>query len=157
MATTTNLSTLKINYLTQAQYDEALANDEIDENSIYLTEDTSDASIIIEQGTSGIWTYRKWSNGISECWGQLPLAQPENGAYATAFPSGLFSWTPMVTETLWYGAGDDSHRGARALVITDGSDANNCIMYIRVPNGTETGTIYSGYFAANINAYGRWK
>lgn len=24
---------------------------------------------IIESGTSGIWTYRKWSDGIAECWG----------------------------------------------------------------------------------------
>lgn len=37
MSTTTNLDTLKINYLTQAQYDEALANDEINEDEIYMT------------------------------------------------------------------------------------------------------------------------
>ena len=24
---------------------------------------------VIEQGTSGIWTYRKWNSGIAECWG----------------------------------------------------------------------------------------
>ena len=24
---------------------------------------------IVEQGTSGIWTYRKWNSGIAECWG----------------------------------------------------------------------------------------
>lgn len=35
--TTTNLNTLKINYLTQSQYDTALANDEIEENEIYMT------------------------------------------------------------------------------------------------------------------------
>ena len=23
---------------------------------------------VVEQGTSGIWTYRKWNNGIKECW-----------------------------------------------------------------------------------------
>lgn len=23
---------------------------------------------IVEQGTSGIWTYRKWNSGIAECW-----------------------------------------------------------------------------------------
>lgn len=26
---------------------------------------------VVEQGTSGIWTYRKWSNGIAECWGTV--------------------------------------------------------------------------------------
>ena len=27
------------------------------------------AAFVTECGTSGIWTYRKWSNGIAECWG----------------------------------------------------------------------------------------
>lgn len=26
------------------------------------------ADYIVEQGTSGIWTYRKWNSGIAECW-----------------------------------------------------------------------------------------
>ncbi len=41
MSTTTNLDTLKINYLTQAQYDAALANDQINENEIYMTSASS--------------------------------------------------------------------------------------------------------------------
>ena len=24
---------------------------------------------VVETGTSGIWTYRKWNSGIAECWG----------------------------------------------------------------------------------------
>ena len=27
---------------------------------------------VTEQGTSGIWTYRKWKSGINECWGTTP-------------------------------------------------------------------------------------
>lgn len=27
------------------------------------------SAFVTEYGTSGIWTYRKWSNGIAECWG----------------------------------------------------------------------------------------
>lgn len=37
MATTTNLDTLKINYLTQAQYDNAKTNNQINANELYLT------------------------------------------------------------------------------------------------------------------------
>ena len=37
MSTTTNLDTLKINYLTQAQYQTALDGGQINENEIYLT------------------------------------------------------------------------------------------------------------------------
>lgn len=25
--------------------------------------------VVIESGTSSIWTYRKWSDGVLECWG----------------------------------------------------------------------------------------
>lgn len=37
MATTENIPTLKINYLTQAQYDTALANNQINSNELYFT------------------------------------------------------------------------------------------------------------------------
>lgn len=30
---------------------------------------TPNADYIVEQGTSGIWTYRKWASGVAECWG----------------------------------------------------------------------------------------
>lgn len=29
---------------------------------------------IVEQGTDGIWTYRKWNSGIAECWGYTEQA-----------------------------------------------------------------------------------
>ena len=32
--------------------------------------------VIVEQGTSGIWTYRKWSSGKAECWGTY-TAEPQ--------------------------------------------------------------------------------
>lgn len=37
MSTTTDLTTLKINYLTQAQYDAAVSGGTINENEIYMT------------------------------------------------------------------------------------------------------------------------
>lgn len=27
---------------------------------------------VVEQGTSGIWTYRKWKSGVAECYGLTP-------------------------------------------------------------------------------------
>ena len=42
---------------------------------------------IIEQGTSGIWTYRKWASGIAECWGwyqgTVSLSNNMAGVYYT--------------------------------------------------------------------------
>ena len=37
MATSTEISELKINYLTEAQYNSALSNNQINSNEIYMT------------------------------------------------------------------------------------------------------------------------
>lgn len=58
---------------------------------------------IVEQGASGIWTYRKWNSGIAECWGtstftSVPMTNAWGyGYYASSvgrtinLPSGLFT------------------------------------------------------------------
>lgn len=33
--------------------------------------DSRTIECVIESGTSGIWTYRKWNSGIAECWGKI--------------------------------------------------------------------------------------
>ncbi len=72
MSTTTDLSTLIINYLTQSQYDTALANGEINENELYLTPDVS--PITFEAVTSGghAWNILKINLGdgtaFCQCW-----------------------------------------------------------------------------------------
>lgn len=53
MATTTNLSTLTINYLTQAQFDAAVSGGTIDANQIYLTPDTSITGVTAGTGLTG--------------------------------------------------------------------------------------------------------
>ena len=56
MATTTNLSSLVINYLTQAQYDAAAAGGTLNENQLYLTP----AETLAAVATSG--SYNDLSN-----------------------------------------------------------------------------------------------
>lgn len=34
---------------------------------------------IVEQGTSGIWTYRKYHSGVVECWGEQSIVIPKWG------------------------------------------------------------------------------
>lgn len=65
------------------------------------------ADYIVEQGTSGIWTYRKWNSGIAECWTTSTLnttgtfwanVMGGHGFYVNYnFPSGLFSSNPAIT------------------------------------------------------------
>lgn len=52
---------------------------------------------IVEQGTSGGWTYRKWASGIAECWaavdGTGSLTNQLNGFYYTSSISANFPFT----------------------------------------------------------------
>ena len=66
---------------------------------------------ITEQGTSGIWRYRKWASGVAECWGEYT---DEDVSITTAwgqiydstamygyynYPSGLFVAAPVEQVT----------------------------------------------------------
>lgn len=55
MSTTTDLSTLKINYLTQAQYDEALEAGTINADEIYMTPVIDESYSTTEQITNKTW------------------------------------------------------------------------------------------------------
>ena len=65
------------------------------------------ADYIVEQGTSGIWTYRKWNSGIAECWGthnpSSSASGTEGGLYFQSisidFPSDLFASAPRTLVT----------------------------------------------------------
>lgn len=55
--------------------------------------------LVIEAGTSGIWTYRKWSDGTAECWARTAVTTYTHtttsgyGYYTSAnfaLPDGLF-------------------------------------------------------------------
>ena len=71
--------------------------------------------VIIEAGTSGIWTYRKWSNGYKECWGKHSVqsyavtSQAIEGisefvygasGISADYPSGMFTSAPMCQYSL---------------------------------------------------------
>lgn len=61
---------------------------------------------IVEEGTSGIWTYRKWNSGIAECWcdwssGSFAPVTAVGGFYGRAltvsnFPTNLFIERPVA-------------------------------------------------------------
>lgn len=97
---TTDIKQLEINYLTEDQYNTAKRAGTLDENALYMTEGAI-ADYVVEQGTSDIWTYRKWNSGIAECWGYWTTTSTfpnaYNGAYESAnslkknLPSGLFT------------------------------------------------------------------
>ena len=108
---------------------------------------------VVEQGTSGIWTYRKWESGIAECWGAesnktvAVSSTYGHGYYGSlqtiTYPSGLFSSVPVPTITL---AGGD---GLWAGISSQGT-ASISYYPFAVQNGNHT-------FAERIYAIGKWK
>ena len=62
---------------------------------------------VVEQGTSGIWYYRKWSSGIAECWGEVTVRASITDAIGSMYtkvtdyfswPDALFSAPPRIAQ-----------------------------------------------------------
>jgi hypothetical protein len=115
--------------------------------------------IIIESGTDGIWTYRKWSDGTAECWGKTDAktysftAQSGTGYYTSEqqnLPTGLF--TSVIV-------------GFADRLQGTGSTPSNSLMTINVSNLTTAvisyyvQSTYSGSQSLAISLYviGKWK
>ena len=117
--------------------------------------DSPVADHIVEQGTSGIWTYRKWNSGLGEYWGKEQGFTLENGAHDS--PAGPFAIvnaensTAMVTS--WYGT--DDNRAVRHNIITCGNlrEDGSVSVYDRNPDGT----LGTGYRAYCYDVKARWK
>lgn len=71
----------------------------LDQITDYLADNS-----IVEQGTDGDWTYRKWSNGTAECWlrknytisiSTVATYFHRGSISNIAFPSGLFIANPV--------------------------------------------------------------
>ena len=113
---------------------------------------------VVEQGTSGIWTYRKWNSGVAECWG---LYNREDLAITTAwgyiyesgealsarFPEGLFVDVPVFNMNIQY-----SSAGVLSLeTVSNVNKEMTCYIYpTRATPATVSITIA-------MRAIGRWK
>lgn len=112
---------------------------------------------IVEEGTDGIWTYRKWNSGIAECWGTDTrsgswtqwgtLYELSGGSYRTSYPTGLFIERPLCVATMKSGivGGFLEYYTAGTKDLTDG-------VLIMRPNTTSATT-----FEVNFYSKGRWK
>lgn len=47
------------------------------------------ADYIVEEGTNGIWTYRKWDSGIAECWGRFRVVMELTSTGITGINKGM--------------------------------------------------------------------
>lgn len=116
------------------------------------------ADFVIQQSTSGNWTYRKWYSGVAECWGNFTISTSswsawgnlyEGGHTSVTYPSGLFNAVPVTNITVNY-----SNNGVCGLeYYQNGSKTTTGTIYVLRPN-TVSGTTTT---VIAINAKGRWK
>jgi|GEM_PF-2268064 len=121
--------------------------------------------VVVESGTSGIWTWRKWASGASECYGTTPVQRyalsETYGAFrqssqtagesenSVAYPAGLFIAAPTVSAT--------PARVAYAVMIaprsagTAAASPNYYVIYPVTPSGGELDA------AIHLSVHGRWK
>lgn len=110
---------------------------------------------IIEQGTSGDWTYRKWNSGIAECWAYFRFS---NLAMTSSEGSGYYA--PLKTENF----PTDLFKTV-SPVTTVGPELNGSLGGFAISTASKTSV--SGYFWAtrsvtktvylHVHATGNWK
>ena len=108
----------------------------------------------VDSGTDDMWAYRKWSDGVAECWGTYtnnisPYATAFGGnAYKVTltFPEELFKSTPVITYSAKVGNGF-----ALTGTLTDDDTKDTCVCYaVASTSGTQSTTWH-------VYAIGRWK
>ena len=96
---------------------------------------------IVESGTSGIWTYRVWSDGTAECWGktdEVEMSMAESygslwyARHTIWLPNDLFASAPN-----YIGVQSISPTGLIGVSVNNVSSSHiNC--YVSNPNSEET-------------------
>ena len=126
-------------------------------NTQSLKINNTEIDYIVSQGTSGIWTYRKWNSGLAEYWGKEQNFTLETGWHRSpAAPFAIVDIDNAVAiVTNWYGNGENPNRAALPNIITAGGlyEDGSISIYDRNPDGT----IGTGYRAYYYNVRARWK
>lgn len=119
---------------------------------------------IVEQDKSGIWTYRKWSDGNAECWGKVSFNSPVTSTLGSLYTTGAryesnvtfpfeFAEIPVVTATM------DSKQAACWLIASANTAASD------KTSTTSTGryevvrptSLSNGAFTINYYVRGKWQ
>jgi hypothetical protein len=133
-----------------------MANKSIKINSTAL------ADFVVEQGTSGIWNYRKWNSGLGECWGIVTVTTKIDTAWGSMYCGSTkmsrqnypFTFTSKPSETASLTAGGSA---AWMFPESSGNGVNgayaSAIYNVCRPSAVSTAQT----FYINLHAVGRWK
>lgn len=119
---------------------------------------------LVEQGTNGGWQYRKWSDGVSECWctktfSNIAVTNTWGNLYTSgmiagsnlALPSGLFIEMPTIITSL----ATTSQGGILMAPGGTGSNTTNATYTGALEIARGVGT--TGTYIINYQVKGKWK
>ena len=109
------------------------------------------ADYVVEQGTSGNWTYRKWNSGIAECWGNISgsftISTATGALYycysSVTFPSRLFTEIEAIDI--------DAQSNYGVMANTSTSALEGLTFYL------QCATSVTAQCYISFNVKGRWK
>lgn len=116
---------------------------------------------VVEQGTSGNWTYRKWSDGTAECWGTHSFNTGAFSAWGSwytgatrwnaTYPTGLFIEAPTYSIVPW--------SATSVTIITAGGQASEAPSKDHTGNyiATRAASSSAGNVKVYVYAIGKWK
>ena len=115
------------------------------------------ADFVIQQGTSGVWTYRKWKSGIAECWCQHSFNATVSVAWGVLFESAAislpafpFSFAEIPQVHISAGNCNYAMFVERGSTNAWASKTSPGVMYVVRPN-----TVPSASYQVNIYALGK--
>lgn len=134
-----------------------LTSNTLKATSILQISGSSVMDFVVEQGTSGIWTYRKWSSGIAECW----CAVADTVTYEGATLGGYLYYTGQYTypfnfiqaPTVSYNATFTT--GYFAIIGDEGTSGTSGFGRVRI--FSNKGDLQGASVLVRIHAIGRWK
>ena len=134
---------------------------------------TSTASVgstvdyVVAQGTSGIWTYRKWNSGIAECW-STGYVEENITSWSTAqtaqsnasivishyklLTSLLFPFKFVNTPSVQVSGYQSASIGTNAIIFAPIADSSGVTCYTFCLGVSVSGTVRASYYAI-----GKWK
>lgn len=128
-------------------------------------EDTVD--YVVEKGTSGIWTYRKWNSGIAECW-STGYVEENVTSWSTAqtaqsnasiiishyklLTTLLFPFKFVNTPSVQVSGYQSASIGTNAIIFSPIADGSGVTCYTFCLGVSVSGTVRASYYAI-----GKWK
>lgn len=122
---------------------------------------TAIVDYVIDEGTSGNWTYRKWASGVAECWARFGFwnetisnDQIKRLHYNISFPFE-FAEVPAVFAVASSIPNNELTNGYPDFNVINAVASTTQLQTVSVIGYTQSVTITEGF--VSIHANGRWK